>query len=96
MKELIITKVITHFVFEVAGADRSLIAAAYLGSGPLPRPEPRRSTMGVVGDPSRCRSWEPKTREAEERPERWREEARDGQGGHQAAADQSIDPPHRP
>ena len=35
-------------------------------------------------------------REAEERPERWLKEARDRQGGHQAAADQSIDPPHRP
>jgi hypothetical protein len=40
-----------------------------------PRPMTERS---VVGDPFRCRSWEPKTREAEEWLERWLREAREG------------------
>ena len=32
--------------------------------------------MGVAGDPFRCRNWEPKTPQQEERLERWLKETR--------------------
>ena len=33
--------------------------------------------MGIAGDPFYCRSWEPNTREQEERLERWLKEVRE-------------------